>query len=70
MYPGDERTAITAGEIAEEIGPQRPVHTEMGGVIAAVGRELGAAVVSAERTLTHPETVVVIDVDDYTDTGR
>ena len=70
VYPVDERTAVTAGEIAEEIGPQGPFLTGMDGVIAAVGRELGAAVVSADRDLTHPETAAVIDVDDYTDTSR
>lgn len=70
VYPVDERTAITAGEVAAEVGPQGPFLTGMDSVIAAVGRELGAAVVSADRDLTHPATAAVIDVDDYTDTSR
>ena len=41
----------------------------MDAVIAAVGRELDAVVVSADRGLTHPEIAAVIDVEDYTDTG-
>ena len=70
VYPVDARTAITAGEIADEVGPQGPYLTGMDSAIAAVGRELSAAVVSADRDLTHPETAAVIDVEDYTDTGR
>ena len=37
----------------------------MDGVIAAVGRELGAPVVSADGDLTHEATQAVVDVDEY-----
>ncbi|WP_436347045.1 PIN domain-containing protein [Natronorubrum sp. FCH18a] len=70
VYPVDGGTAITAAEVADEVGPQGPYLTGIDGVIAAVGRELDAAIVSADRDLTHPETAAVIDVEDYTDTGR
>lgn len=65
VYPVDERTAVTAAEIADEVGPQGPYLTGMDGVIAAVARELEAPVVSADRDLTHPETRKVIDVEEY-----
>ena len=70
VYPVYGRTAVTAAEIADEVGPQGPYLTGMDGVITAVGRELDSAVVSADRDLTHPEIAAVIDVGDYTNTGR
>lgn len=54
-----------AGEIADEVGPQGPYLTGMDSVIAAVGRELDAPVVSADRDLTHPETRKVVDIEEY-----
>lgn len=65
MYPIDERTAVMAGEIADEVGPQGPYLTGMDSVIAAVGRELDAPVVSADRDLTHSETRKIVDVEEY-----
>lgn len=64
-YTVDERTAVTAGKIAGEIGPQGPFLSGMDALIAAVGRELGAPVVSADRHLTHPETQRIVDVEEY-----
>ncbi|WP_254533458.1 PIN domain-containing protein [Natrinema gelatinilyticum] len=64
VYGVDERTAVTAAEIADEIGPQGPYLAGMDGVIAAVGRELDATVVSAEGDLTHPETQAVVDIEE------
>lgn len=61
----DERTAVTAGEIADEIGPDGPYLDGLDGLIAAVGRELEAPVVSADGDLTHEETKTVIDVEEY-----
>jgi len=64
-YEVDERTAVTAGEIAEEIGSGGPYLDGLDALIAAVGRELDAPVVSADSDLTHDETQKIIDVDEY-----
>lgn len=65
VYAVDERTAVTAAEIAAEMGPQGPFLSGMDGLIAAVGRELNAPVVSADRDLTHPTTKQLVDVEEY-----
>lgn len=49
----DERTAVTAGEIADEIGTGGPYLDGPDAPVAAVGRELDAPVVSADGDLTH-----------------
>ena len=64
-YEIDERTAVTAGEIADEIAPGGPYLDGPDALIAAVGRELDALVVSADGDLTHEETKKVIDVEEY-----
>jgi len=63
----DEHTAVLAGEIADEVGPQGPFLDGLDALIAAVGRELDAPVVSADGDLTHEETKRVIDVEEYRD---
>ena len=65
VYVTDERTAITAGKIADEIAPGGPYLDGPDALIAAVGRELGAPVVSRDGDLTHEETQKVIDVEEY-----
>ena len=65
VYAIDERTAVTAAEIADEIGPQGPFLSGMDALIAAVGRELDAPVVSTDRHLTHPATQAVVEIDEY-----
>lgn len=65
VYAIDERTAVTAAEIADEMGPQGPFLSGMDALIAAVGRELDAPVVSADSDLTHPETKQVVDIEEY-----
>ena len=65
IYRVDERTAVTAAAIAAEIGPSGPSLDANDALIAAVGRELDAPVVSADRDLTHPETTRVVDVERY-----
>lgn len=65
IYETGKETAEVAGEIADEIGPQGPFLAGMDGLIAAVGRELDAPVVSADHDLTHPETKQVVDIDEY-----
>jgi predicted nucleic acid-binding protein len=65
VYETDERTAEIAGEIAEEVGPEGPFLAGMDGLIAAVGREVDAPVVSDDGDLTHPEVKAVVDVEEY-----
>lgn len=65
IHAVDERTAVTAAEIAAEMGPQGPFLNGMDALIAAVGRELDAPVVSDDRHLTHTETQKVVDIEEY-----
>ncbi|GAA0254496.1 PIN domain-containing protein [Haladaptatus pallidirubidus] len=65
VYVTDERTAVTAGKIANEIAPGGPYLDGPDALIAAVGRELNAPVVSGDGDLTHEETQNVIDVEEY-----
>lgn len=65
IHAVDERTAVTAAEIADEMGPQGPFLNGMDALIAAVGRELDAPVVSDDRHLTHMETQKVVDIEEY-----
>ena len=67
VHETGESTAALAGEIADEIGPQGPFLAGMDGLIAAVGRELDAPVVSNGGDLTHEETKKVVDVEEYRD---
>lgn len=67
VYETGEETAGVAGEIADEVGPEGPFLTGMDGLVAAVGRELSAPVVSSDGDLTHPETKRVVDVEEYAD---
>lgn len=57
--------AITAGQIAEEIAPGGPYLDGPDALIAAVGREFDAPVVSGDGDLTHSETKRVIQVEEY-----
>ena len=66
-YAVDEQTAVTAGEIADEVGPGGPYLDGLDALIAAVGRELDAPVVSSDGDLTHEETKTVVDVEEYRD---
>lgn len=65
VHPVDERTAVTAGQIATEIAPGGPYLDGPDALMAAVGRELDAPVVSGDGDLTHSETKRVIDVEEY-----
>lgn len=67
VYTVDERTATMAGEIADEIAPGGPYLDGPDALIAAVGRELDAPVVSGDGDLTHTETKTVIEVEEYKD---
>lgn len=65
VHPVDERTAVTAGLIADEITPGGPYLDGPDALIAAVGRELDAPVVSGDGDLTHSETKQIVDVEEY-----
>ena len=65
VHAVDERTAVTAAEIADEMGSQGLFLSGMDALIAAVGRELNAPVVSGDGDLTHEETKQVVDVEEY-----
>jgi predicted nucleic acid-binding protein len=65
VHPVDDRTAVTAGLIADEVGPSGPYLDGADALIAAVGRELDAPVVSWNGDLTHPETKRIVDVEEY-----
>ena len=64
-YAIDERTAVTAGAVADEVGPGGPYLDGLDALVAAVGRELDASVVSADGDLTHEATEKVVDVEEY-----
>ncbi|PSQ32757.1 VapC toxin family PIN domain ribonuclease [Halobacteriales archaeon QS_9_70_65] len=65
VHAVDERTAVTAAEIADEMGSQGPFLSGMDALIAAVGRELDAPVVSGDGDLAHEETKQIVDVEEY-----
>ena len=65
IHAVDERTAVTAAEIADEIRSQGPFLSGMDALIAAVGRELDAPVVSRDGDLTHEATKTVVDIEEY-----
>ncbi|WP_254837578.1 PIN domain-containing protein [Natronomonas marina] len=65
VRPVDERTAATAGHIADEIAPDGPYLDGVDALVAAVGRELDVPVVSGDGDLTHEETKRVVDVEEY-----
>lgn len=65
VYDVDEGLSVTAARIADEIGPQGPFLDDVNGLVAAVGRELDAPVVSANGDLTHSETKKAVDVEEY-----
>jgi predicted nucleic acid-binding protein len=67
VYKTDEDTASLAGQIATEIGPEGPFLAGMDGLIAAVGRELDAPVVSSDDDFTHEATKKVVEVEEYRD---
>lgn len=67
VYEVSEEVSVQAARIADEIGPQGPYLDGVDALVAAVGRELNAPVVSADSDLTHEETKKVVDVHEYRD---
>lgn len=61
----DESTAVTAAEIADEIGEEGPDLTAIDALVAAVARTLNAELVSSDGDLTHAETRSAVDVVEY-----
>lgn len=61
----DEQTAVDAAKIADEVGPQGPYLAGSDAVIAAIGREFGAPVVSSDRDLTHEAVKEIVAVEEY-----
>lgn len=57
--------SVKAARIADEIGSQGPYLDGVDALVAAVGCEVDAPVVSADGDLTHDETKKVIDVEEY-----
>jgi predicted nucleic acid-binding protein len=65
VYEIDKELSVEAARIADEIGPQGPYLDGVDALVAAVGRELDAPVVSRDGDLTHPETKKVVTVEEY-----
>ncbi|WP_254523280.1 PIN domain-containing protein [Natrinema caseinilyticum] len=65
VHPVDQRTAATAGRIADKIEPGGPYLDGPDALIAAVGRELDAPIVSGDGDLTHKKTKAIVDVEEY-----
>jgi predicted nucleic acid-binding protein len=65
VYDIDTDLSVEAARIADKIGPQGPYLDGVDALVAAVGRELDAPVVSADGDLTHEEIKKVINVDEY-----
>lgn len=65
VYLTEERHAVMGAEIANEVDAEGPYIDGCDALVAAVGRELGAPVVSDDSDLTHPETKKVIEVEEY-----
>lgn len=67
VYGVDEHLGVVGSTFADEIGPEGPFLDGMDALIAAVGRELDAPVVSDDGDLTHAETRAVVAVEEYRD---
>lgn len=65
VYDVDRELSIEAARIADEIGTQGPFLDGVDALVAALGRTLGATVVSTDSDLTHSETKQVVDVTEY-----
>lgn len=65
VYAVDRELSVTAARIPAEVGPDGPFLDGVAALVAAVGRELDAPVVSADSDLTHEATTAVIAVEEY-----
>ena len=56
---------MSAARIADEIRPGGSYLDDVDGLVAAVGREWGVPIVTADSDLTHDAIKRVVDVDGY-----
>ena len=61
----DAPTAVLAGQISDEVGPQGPFLTGMDALVAAVAHRLAAPLVTSDGDLTHEAVNAVIAVETY-----
>lgn len=67
VYDIDEELCVEAARVADEVGPGGPYLDGVDALVAAVGRQLDAPVVSADGDLTHDTTRGVVEVETYRD---
>jgi len=60
-----ERLSVAAAEFADDVFPPGPKMGAVDAIVGALARREGAAVVSRDSDLTHPETRAVVDVELY-----
>ena len=65
VYEVDSKLSVEAAQIADAIGPEGPYLDGIDALVAAVGREFDAPIVSADSDLTHAATRDVVTVEDY-----
>lgn len=65
IHPVSTETVVAGARVADAIGPQGPLLSTMDAIVAGTGRELNAHVVSGDSDLTHDETKLVLDVEEY-----
>lgn len=65
VFAVDRELSVVAARIADEVGTDGPYLDGVDALVAAVGRELDAPVVSRDGDLTHPATRRVVDVEEY-----
>lgn len=61
----DGDLSVEAARVVDEIGPEGPYLDRIDALVAAVGRQLVAPVVSADSDLTHPVTKTVVEIEEY-----
>ncbi|WP_245545409.1 PIN domain-containing protein [Halomicrobium katesii] len=61
----DEELSVSAARIADEIPFGGPYLDGVDGLVAAVDREWGAPIVSADGDSTHEKTKSVVDAEEY-----
>lgn len=67
VYDVDEELSVLAARIADEIGPEGPYLDGVDALVAAMGRDLDAPIVSADGDLIHEATKRVVTVEEYRD---
>lgn len=65
VYEIDNELSVGAARIADAVGPEGPYLDGVEPLVAAVGRELDAPIVSADSDLTHDATREIVAVEEY-----